>query len=83
MEQNLAIMFEKKVLDTEDVKFEDYIFKGIRCTDEVMYRLCYFLTEFLGLDSSILLVDEEDSQAIYKIDMAHIREQIEEGIFDD
>lgn len=55
MENLISVRFEKKVFgDTED-----FIFKGIRCSQDIVYKLCIVLGELIGSDVFLELEDEE------------------------
>lgn len=55
MENLISLRFEKKVFD----EMEDFVFKGIRCSQDEVYKLCVILGELLGSDVFLELEDKE------------------------
>lgn len=74
MENGLIFNFLKKEFKTSDDSVKDYVFKGVRMSEDVMYRYVYLLTEFLGLPKSYVRIeDEEDgSGSFYTVDVAEL-----------
>lgn len=56
MENALNFLFEKRKL--EDI--EDFSFKGLRCSDDVMYKLIYIIGELCGIPSVYVSIDDEE-----------------------
>lgn len=86
MENGLVFRFEKKELEG----LEDYIFCGMRMTEDVMMRFCYLLSEFLAVDKSIVQIQDDEGVDSYVVDSSFLsnydeiedEEDIEDNIFD-
>ena len=61
MENALNFLFEKKELDD----LVDYSFKGLRCSDDVMYKLIYIIGELCGIPSVYVSIDDGEGVDTY------------------
>lgn len=55
MENLISLRFEKKEFD----EMEDFVFKGIRCSQDVVYKLCIVLGELIETDVFLELEDKD------------------------
>lgn len=88
MENALNFLFEKK----EYENIQDFVFKGLRCSDDVMYKLMYIIGELCGVPSVYLQIeDDEDGVNTYVCDIDDLKgmedisyddEEIEDDICD-
>lgn len=60
MENLVSLRFEKRQLG----EHVDYLFKGIRCTEDITYKLSIVLGELLGCDVYLEVEDEESMSSI-------------------
>ena len=51
---------EKKMDDPDGNEMKDYVFHGMRMSEDVMYRMVYLLSEFLGVDRAVLCTEDEE-----------------------
>lgn len=70
MEGKLSIRFEKRELG----EITDYLFKGIRVSEDVAYKIGYVLGDILGLNEVMFEVEDEDGVGLYRMsidDLVH------------
>lgn len=60
MENMLSIRFEAKKFG----EVEDLVFKGIRCSEDVAWKLAFFIGEIVGLDAVHFEVEDDEGVSI-------------------
>lgn len=67
MENMLEVRFEEKRIKDVDGEIIDMLFKGFRCTDDVMYRFLYALGYTLDLDDVYVSIEKEEDVDRWRI----------------
>lgn len=83
MENMIEFKFQEKVIKDVDGELKDYIFQGIRCTDDVMYKFCYFLGLLMDLPEVYLCIDEGDTLARWKVPIGEQKQIIDEDAMEE
>lgn len=63
MDNMLSIRWQKKefnLFENSDEKQIDYLFKGIRCSEDVAFKLSYVLGQIIGLKGFSFQVEDEE-----------------------
>lgn len=81
MEGQLSIRFEKRELG----EITDYLFKGLRVSEDVAYKLGYVLGDILGLNEVMFEAEDEDGVGYYRMsidDIVHYDDLNEDSVYD-
>lgn len=81
MENLIEFAFDKKVIKDVDGEIIDMCFKGFRCTEDVMYKFCYFIGLLMDLPDVYVRVDDPEGYiSRFKLPIGDTKQMIDEDI---